>query len=61
MSDMNRRLNAIEKRLGTGKESRVVPLVIVTQCDENTKSKGIEIVYGDAEKQENEQKTIEAD
>ena len=51
MSDLNRRLKTIEKRLRPGKESRAVPLIVIARCDRNTKSKGIEIVYGMAEKQ----------
>jgi len=48
---LSRRLDKIEKKLSLGKEPRVVPQVIVARS--NTKGKGVEIVYVDTEKKEN--------
>jgi hypothetical protein len=54
------RLRHIEKKLRLGKESDVVPLVIVvTNDDPNDKADGTVKIGGDAGKGGNGQKTIE--
>ena len=49
--NVENRINRIEEKLRLGKESDVVPLVIVvTQYDINNKEKGIAVIGGEAKK-----------
>ena len=51
---ISRRLDKIENKMRVGNDLDLVPLVVV-RCNENTKGKGVEIVYENAEEQGNGQ------